>query len=77
MMFCLAKIVKLTHWELKPEEDLKPVHFSVTLNPKTKLLDARFALAETLKQLKGLNKRFTFTVKGGSNGGVLYEHKNF
>jgi hypothetical protein len=76
MMFCLAKIAKLTHWEVRPEEEeSKPIHYSVTLNPKTKLLDARFALASTIAQLKGLNKKFTFTLKGG-NGDVLYEYKS-
>ena len=77
MIFCLAKIAKLTHWELKSDDEFKPIHYTVTLNPKTKLLDARYALASTITQLSGLNKRFTFTVKGGSDGGVLYEHKNY
>lgn len=78
MIFCLANIAKLIHWEVKrEEEESKVIHYSTTLNPKTKLLDARFALSETLKQLNGLNKCFTFTVKGGNNGEILYEYKNF
>lgn len=72
-MFCLAKIGKLISWELLPEE--KPLTYSVRLNSKTKLLDARFALSSTIAQLKGLNKRFNFTVYG-ENGNVVYEYKN-
>lgn len=76
MIFCLAKIAKLTRWDVKSEDDeSKPIHYSVTLNPKTKLLDARFSLAETMVQLSGLNKKFVFTVKNG-NGEILYEYKN-
>lgn len=75
MIFCLAKIAKLTHWEVKTEEDLKPVRYSVTLNPKTKLHDVQFALATTICQLKGFKKNFIFTVYDG-NGKILYEYKH-
>jgi len=76
MIFCLAKKEKLIHWEVKQEDESKLIRYSVTLNSKTKLLDARFALATTITQLKGLKKKFIFTVKGGSDDKILYEYKN-
>jgi hypothetical protein len=73
MIYCLANIIRLKRWEIRPAQ--KVFSYSVKLNPKTKLWDARFSIATTLAQLQGLDKKFVFTVYGG-NGEILYTHKN-
>lgn len=68
----LVNIARLKQWEFKPTS--RTYNYSVTLNPNTKLLNARFAIDNTLKQLKGLNVHFNFTVYGGKKE-ILYEYK--